>query len=90
MRGRPGIRSVVFDCRDAPSLARSCAVALGWQVQPYDDEDLAWLAERGLTPETDPSVGVLPPDASLPSLWFNEVPEPKVGKARIHLDAAED
>ena len=27
-----------------------------------------------------------PPDASLPTLWLNKVPEAKVGKVRIHID----
>ena len=27
-----------------------------------------------------------PPDPSLPRMWFNAVPEPKVGKVRIHVD----
>ena len=86
MDDRPGLRSVVIDCHHPAALARFWAEALGWTVRPYDEEDLTWLAERGLTPETDPSVGVDPPDLSLPNLWFNEVPEPKVGKVRIHLD----
>jgi len=86
MQDRSGLRSVVVDCRHPAQLARFWAEALGWHVRLYDDEDLAWLAERGLTPESDPSVGVDPPDPSLPNLWFNEVPEPKAGKVRIHLD----
>lgn len=86
MRDHPGLRGVVFDCRHAATLARWWAKALRWRVQDYDDEDLAWLAEHGLTPETDPSVGVEPPDPSLPTLWFNEVPEAKVVKNRVHVD----
>jgi catechol 2,3-dioxygenase-like lactoylglutathione lyase family enzyme len=86
MRGRPGLRSIVVDCAEPAALARFWAQALGWQVRPYAPEDIEWLAEQGLTPESDPSVCVDPPDASLPTLWFNSVPEPKVGKVRIHLD----
>lgn len=86
MRDRPGLRSVVIDCADPRRLAEFWAAALGWQVRPYDDETLEWLAAQGLTPETDPSVAVDPPDPSMPTLWCNEVPEPKVGKVRIHLD----
>jgi len=86
MDDRPGLRSVVVDCRDPARLARFWAETLGWTVQTYNDDDLAWLATRGLTPETDPSVGVVPPQPRLPTLWFNRVPEPKVGKVRIHMD----
>jgi hypothetical protein len=86
MNHRPGLRSVVVDCARPSELARFWAAALGWTVRPYSDEDRAWLAEQGLTPETDPSVCVDPPDASLPTLWFNRVPEPKAGKVRIHMD----
>jgi hypothetical protein len=86
MRDHPGLRSVVIDCADPQLLAPFWAAALGWTVRPYTDDDIAWLASEGLTPETDPSVCVDPPDPSLPTLWLNKVPEPKVGKVRIHLD----
>lgn len=36
--------------------------------------------------ETDPLVGVDPPDPSLPTLLFNQVPEAKVVKNRVHVD----
>jgi len=86
MRDRPGLRSVCVDCSHPASLARFWAGALGWTVRAYDDEDLAWLESQGLSPETDPSVCVDPPDIGMPTLWFNKVPEEKVGKVRIHLD----
>ena len=86
MRDRPGLRSVVVDCAEPASLARFWADALGWTVRPYSAEDLEALAAEGLTPETDPSVCVDPPDPSFPTLWFNRVPEPKIGKVRIHMD----
>jgi Glyoxalase-like domain len=86
MKDRAGLRSVCVDCAHPAPLARFWAAALGWTVRPYSDEDVAELASEGLTPETDPSVCVDPPDPSFPTLWFNRVPEPKVGKVRIHLD----
>lgn len=88
------IDAIVMDCRDAAPLARFWAEALGWSVAPYDEVELARLATRGITdPEDDPSVMVEPPGDSveLPVLFFTEVPEPKVGKNRVHLDVlAED
>ncbi len=78
----------MFDCREAAPLARFWAAALGWQVATYaDDEDR--LAERGLSESGDePTVMVEAPEeeAYLPVLYFTEVPEPKQGKNRVHLD----
>lgn len=90
MKDRTGLRSVCVDCHHPAALAKFWAAALGWTVRPHRDEDLVWLAERGLAPDEDPNVCVDPPDRSLPTLWFNEVSEPKVGKVRIHLDANVD
>ena len=86
MNDHPGLRSVVIDCANPAVLSRFWAAALGWRVRPYSDEALAELAADGLTPETDPSVCVEPPEGSLPTLWLNKVPEPKAGKVRIHID----
>jgi Glyoxalase-like domain len=86
MRDRPGLRSVVIDCVDPQLLPPFWAAALGWTVRPHTDEDMVFLASEGLTPETDPSVCDDPPDPALPTPWLNTVPEPKVGKVRIHLD----
>jgi hypothetical protein len=86
MDDAPGIRSICIDCAHAVTLARFWAAALGWTLRPYDEDDLAWLESKGLTIETDTNVCVDPPDDTLPTLWCVEVPEPKVGKVRIHLD----
>ncbi|HEY7400391.1 MAG TPA: VOC family protein [Actinomycetota bacterium] len=82
------IDSIVFDCADAAPLARFWAAALGWEVAPYDEEELERLASKGIyDPEDDPSVMVEPPDGSdLPTLFFTEVPEEKAVKNRVHLD----
>ena len=70
---------VVFDCAHPASLARFWAAALdGYAVAPYDDAELARLAERGITdPEDDPSVLVEPPGPGAPRLFFTLVPEGK-------------
>jgi predicted enzyme related to lactoylglutathione lyase len=82
------IDSIVFDCADAAPLARFWAAALGWEVAPYDEEELERLESMGIyDPEDDPSVMVEPPDGSdLPTLFFTEVPEEKAVKNRVHLD----
>jgi catechol 2,3-dioxygenase-like lactoylglutathione lyase family enzyme len=86
------VDAVVFDCRDAAPLARFWAKALGWTVAPYDEEELARLASKGIVePEDDPAVMVEPPDSSdVPVLFFVEVPEEKIVKNRVHLDLQAD
>ena len=86
------IDAVVFDCLDAAPLARFWAAALHWQIAPYDDDELARLATKGIDdPEDDPSVMVEPPDGSdAPTLFFTEVPEEKLTKNRVHLDITAD
>src|SRR5215204_6489428 len=76
---------IVLDCRHAARLAQFWEVALGWQIRPYDEAEIARLATRGLTPETDPTVAVDSPDGSL-VFFLQEVPEPKTAKNRMHLD----
>ena len=84
---------VVFDCRHAASLARFWAAAVdGYQVAPYDDEEIARLRSLGYDgPEDDPGVIVERADGGLPRLYFQQVPEPKpVTKNRLHLDLRTD
>jgi hypothetical protein len=80
-----GLVEIVLDCRHASKLARFWEAALGWRIRPYDEAEIARLAALGLTPETDPSVAVDAPDDSL-VLFLQEVPEPKTGKNRMHVD----
>jgi hypothetical protein len=79
------LTAIVLDCREAASLARFWAEALGWAVRPYDEAEVARLASLGYTPETDPSVAVDAPDGSV-TLFCQEVPEPRTVKNRMHLD----
>jgi len=84
------LHDIVFDCAHPASTARFWAAALeGYAVAPYDDAELARLRSLGITStEDDPTVLVEPtgsPDAG-PRLWFQRVPEGKVGKNRVHLD----
>jgi hypothetical protein len=80
------LREIVVDCRHAPSLARFWAEVLdGYAVRAYDDAEVERLAGLGLTPETDPTVAL---DGPGPTLFFQQVPEPKTTKNRTHLDVA--
>ena len=85
------LRDVVFDCRHPASAARFWAAVLdGYEVAPYDDEELARLRAEGIDdPEDDPSVLVEAPGRT-PRLWFQLVAEAKVAKNRVHLDIVAD
>jgi hypothetical protein len=78
------LKDIVIDCRRAPRLARFWAGLIdGYAVRAYDDAEIARLAAQGLSPESDPNVAV---DGPGPTLFFQEVPESKVAKNRVHLD----
>jgi hypothetical protein len=80
------IREIVFDSENPPALARFWATALdGYEVRPYDEAEIARLAAKGLTPETDPTVAV---DGPGPTLFFQQVAERKTTRNRVHLDIA--
>ena len=84
------LRDVVFDCHHPASLARFWAAALdGYEVAPYDEDELERLRSLGFSgTEDDPSV--LVEAASGPRLFFTLVPEDKVVKNRVHLDLTGD
>lgn len=78
------LREIVFDCERAPALARFWAAALdGYAVRPYDAAEIARLAARGLTPESDPTVLV---DGPGPLLCFQQVDGRGLERGRVHLD----
>ncbi len=78
------LREIVIDCERPSALARFWATVLdGYAVRPYDDAEIARLAAKGLTPETDPAVLV---DGPGPMLCFQHVRERKAVPNRVHLD----
>ena len=80
------LKDIVIDARHPAGLARFWATVLGFEVRPYEEDDVAFLASIGRTPESDPSVAIDPPGGDGPSVFFNEVPEVKTVKNRVHLD----
>jgi hypothetical protein len=81
------LKDIVIDARHPAGLARFWATVLGYQVRPYEQEDFAFLASIGRSPESDPAVAIDPPDGvTAPSVFFNEVAELKTSKNRVHLD----
>lgn len=80
------LHDIVFDCRHPASLARFWAAVLdGYDVAPYDDAERERLRALGITDvEDDPTVLVEGPGH--PRLFFQQVPEAKAVKNRVHLD----
>ena len=85
------LKDIVFDCGHPASLARFWASVLdGYEVAPYDDEEIARLQSLGFSgPEEDPGVIVQGPPGS-PRFYCQLVPEGKTAKNRAHLDLSTD
>jgi hypothetical protein len=83
------LREIVFDCERPAALARFWSAVLDdYHVRPYSAEEIADLAARGLSPETDPVVLV---DGPGPLLCFQRRPGPLAAagpglRPRLHLD----
>ena len=78
------IHEIVFDCEKPAQLAEFWAETLdGYNVRPYDEEEIARLATLGLTPETDNTVMV---DGPGPSFCFQNVDGRVSENNRLHLD----
>ena len=81
---------VTFDCADPAALSAFWAEALGYVVQPpppgFDTWDAA-LEAWGVPPEARNSrSAAVDPDGKGPRLFFQQVPEGKAAKNRVHLD----
>jgi predicted enzyme related to lactoylglutathione lyase len=87
------LRDVVTDCAQPARLARFWAEVLdGYEVAPYDDAERARLAALGITDlDEDPTVLVQPAGGGAGvRFWFQQVPEAKVVKNRVHVDLVAD
>jgi hypothetical protein len=81
---------VVIDCADPARLAAFWAIALGYQEQAppegyatWEDALRAWDVPEE---QWNSRSAVIDPDGSGPRLFFQQVPEGKVVKNRVHLD----
>ena len=76
---------IVIDAKVPYELAHFWAAALpGYQVRPYDEEEIARLASLGLTPKTDTSVPI-DSQGGL-TLWFQKSDHSTKTRNRIHFD----
>ncbi len=70
------IAAVTFDCTHATELATFWSAALDRPIDPGDPDTGEYFA----------SIGRENPTPGEPALMFIQVPEPKTGKNRTHLD----
>jgi hypothetical protein len=86
---------ITVDCADPSRLAVFWAQVLGYVVEPPPSGFGTWreywqsrgLPDDELPPEgEDDSDSVVDPDGVGPRVWFQQVPEPKSVKNRVHLD----
>jgi len=79
---------LTVDCREPARLAEFWAQALGWQETPPAQPDTTWWAHyrRRLGDADAFEDRLFDPEGLRPPLWFQEVPEHKAGKNRLHLD----
>jgi hypothetical protein len=88
---------VTIDCAAPHELADWWAEALGWSVEPSDEDFIRRMIEAGHASEADTTThrgvlvwkagaGVRSPDPGRPRLLFQLVPEAKTVKNRLHLD----
>jgi len=88
---------VTIDCAKPHELADWWAEALGWTVEPSDEAFIRRMIEAGHASDDDTVMhrGVLvwkegaainSPDPGRPRVLFQEAPEGKTVKNRVHLD----
>ncbi|MBB1255807.1 VOC family protein [Streptomyces alkaliterrae] len=85
---------VTVDCADPTRLVAFWAEALGYVPAPPPDGFPDWrsyyrrigVPDEELPEEADVTDSVVDPAGVGPRLWFQQVPEPKAGKNRLHLD----
>ena len=89
---------VAIDCSSPHVLADWWAEALGWEVEAQDEAFIRRMVDDGLTPTEEQTTvhrgalvwregaAITSPEPGRPRVLFQEVPEPKSGKNRLHLD----
>lgn len=96
---------IAVDTEDAHSQADWWAETLGWMVEPTDPQFIQQMLDSGYATESDTQIhkgarvwrgtaAICPPDElgdkRRRRILFQDVPEPKTSKNRIHLDVITD
>lgn len=83
----PKIGNIVFDCANPRALSHFWSDVLGYPRSEWPPEMRAELLAGGLTEADLESRGVAQDEEGVgPRLFFQQVPEGKVVKNRMHLD----
>ena len=88
---------VAIDCSAPHVLADWWAEVLGWEVEAQDEAFIRRMVSSGAASEEDTAVhrgalvwrmgaAITSPEPGRPRVLFQQVPEPKTGKNRLHLD----
>lgn len=79
---------LTIDANDPALLARFWAQALGYQSAPPAEPDSTWHQHYRARLGEQAAFGdrLFDPAGLRPPIWFQEVPEAKAGKNRLHLD----
>ena len=91
---------LVIDCREPHTLADWWAAALGWEVERGDESFIRRMIDEGHATEDDvmthdgrlvwkTGAAINHPDgreSGRPRILFQQVPEPKTVKNRVHVD----
>jgi hypothetical protein len=79
---------LTIDANDPAALARFWAQALGYQPAPPARPATAWHAHYRARLGQDAAFDdrLFDPAGLRPPIWFQQVPEAKAGKNRLHLD----
>jgi hypothetical protein len=79
---------LTIDCHDPARLAAFWAQALGYLPVPPAAPETTWWKhyQRRLGSEAAFDDRLFDPEGLRPPLWFQQVPEDKAGKNRLHLD----
>ncbi len=88
---------VTIDSREPHVLADWWAETLGWVVEVQDEDFIRRMVAEGHATQDETTVhrgslvwragaAIQAPDAASPRILFQQVPEPKTVKNRVHLD----
>jgi len=79
---------LTIDSYDPATLARFWAQALGYQQAPSAEPETTWHSHYRARLGEDAAFEdrLFDPAGLRPPIWFQEVPEAKAGKNRLHLD----
>jgi hypothetical protein len=79
---------LTIDANDPARLARFWAQVLGYQATPPAEPETPWWAHyrARLGEEAAFDDRLFDPTGLGPPIWFQQVPESKAGKNRLHLD----